>query len=338
MPAGRQSAAQPPKTTASRRKNDDEEVHPLAQRGTWMELPEHIASKPEPQVRAAWGAVRAWRRAVGLAAPPRGETAGVGAREPPRPADPVRSGQDDFFALHGAYPLRGRPFGIAFVWSNVYQDSSGANALQIAEDSALRFAEVLQCMGYEVRPRKNVRRKYIMDDLSDENLAVLRDVYDTVLVYVAGCGDGKSFLSQYNEIITIEEVWERFDAAGIVGKPRVLVMDLFQIRSTLMDNFMEDLKATQRSVEDFQREMDALELQGLEHPPAMLQRMKQLRDELEFKRARKKELRHPPAAGLPARMAIMGVPLPNQCFCTYSRNTFYASKSKLRNFYGKILY
>ena len=233
----------------------------------------------------------------------------MGAREPPRPADPVRSGQDDFYALHGAYPLRGRPFGIAFVWSNVYQDSSGANALQIAEDSALRFAEMLQCMGYEVRPRKNVRRKYIMDDLSDENLAVLRDVYDTVLVYVAGCGDGKSFLSQYNETITIEEVWERFDAAGVVGKPRVLVMDLFQIRSTLMDNFMEDLKATQRSVEDFQREMDALELQGLEHPPSMLQRMKQLRDELEFKRARKKELRHPPAAGLPARMAIMGVPL-----------------------------
>jgi hypothetical protein len=62
----------------------------------------------------------------------------------------------------------------------VYQDSSGASALQIAEDSATRFAEVLQCIGYEVRPRKNARRKYIMDDLSDENLAVLRDVYDTV--------------------------------------------------------------------------------------------------------------------------------------------------------------
>ena len=62
----------------------------------------------------------------------------------------------------------------------MYQDSSGASALQIAEDSATRFAEVLQCLGYEVRPRKNARRKYIMDDLSDENLAVLRDVYDTV--------------------------------------------------------------------------------------------------------------------------------------------------------------
>lgn len=52
--------------------------------------------------------------------------------------------QDEFYALHGAYPLRGRPFGIAFVWSNVYQDSAGASALQIAEDSAARFAEVLQ--------------------------------------------------------------------------------------------------------------------------------------------------------------------------------------------------
>ena len=164
-------------------------------------------------------------------------------------------------------------------------------------------------MGYEVRPRKNVRRKYIMDDLSDENLAVLRDVYDTVLVYIAGWGDGKSFLTQYNEVITIEEVWERFDAAGIVGKPRVLIMDLFELRSTLMDNLLEDLNGTKKSVEDFKRELDVLQLQGLEIPAAMQQRMLNLELEFAQKTAKKDDFRAAPAAGLPARMAVMRVPL-----------------------------
>ena len=77
-------------------------------------------------------------------------------------------------------------------------------------------------------------------DLSDENLAILRDTYDIVLVYIAGCGDCKSFLTQYHEVITIQEVWDRFDAVGMAGKPRILVMDLFSIRSTLMANFLED--------------------------------------------------------------------------------------------------
>ena len=81
-------------------------------------------------------------------------------------------------------------------------------------------------------------------------------------MYISGSGDGKSFLTQFNEVITIQEVWDRFDAAGVVGKPRVLVMDLFQIRSTLMDNFMEDIKNVQRNIDDFQRELDVLELQA----------------------------------------------------------------------------
>jgi hypothetical protein len=49
--------------------------------------------------------------------------------------------------------------------------------------------------------------------------------------------------------------------------------------------------------------------QGLEHPAAMLQRMKQLHEEFASKTALQKELRYPPAAGLPARMALMCVPL-----------------------------
>ena len=82
-------------------------------------------------------------------------------------------------------------------------------------------------------------------------------------MYIAGSGDGKSFLTHFNEVITIQEVWDRFDAAGVVGKPRVLVMDLFHIRSTLMDNFVEDIKNVQRNINDFQRELDILELQAL---------------------------------------------------------------------------
>ena len=57
MHGGRQAtAAAAPKTGGSRRKTVDEEneVHPLAGRGTWMELPDHLLAKPEPQV----GAVR----------------------------------------------------------------------------------------------------------------------------------------------------------------------------------------------------------------------------------------------------------------------------------------
>ena len=52
----RHAKAEAPKTSGSRTKKDDEEceVHPLAERGTWMELPDHLLAKPEPQV----GAVR----------------------------------------------------------------------------------------------------------------------------------------------------------------------------------------------------------------------------------------------------------------------------------------
>ncbi len=32
------------------------------------------------------------------------------------------------------YPLRGRPFGIAFIWSNVYVESRGNASLNISED------------------------------------------------------------------------------------------------------------------------------------------------------------------------------------------------------------
>jgi len=60
-------------------------------------------------------------------------------------------------------------------------------------------------------------------------------------VYFAGWGDGKSFLTQYNEVVTIQEVWDRFDAVGVVGKPRVLVVmktrALYFIRRAL--NFMK---------------------------------------------------------------------------------------------------
>ena len=259
----------PPKTAKSaksgRGAGDEPDEHPLAQRGTWMDLPPESLSRYEPQ--------------------------------------------DDFYARHGAYPLRGRPYGIAFVWSNVYQDSRGTSALQIAEDSAVRVAETLQTLGFEVRPRKNVRRKYIMSDLSDENLAILRDTYDIVLVYIAGCGDCKSFLTQYHEVITIQEVWDRFDAVGMAGKPRVLVMDLFSIRSTLMANFLEDLKDKEHAVANYQREMDAVELQGLEHPPSMLKRKEELDAILAHANARKSSFRHPPAASLPARLAVMTVPL-----------------------------
>ena len=42
--------------------------------------------------------------------------------------------QSQFFLNNYAYPLRGRPFGIAFVWSNAYLDSRGAASLNIADD------------------------------------------------------------------------------------------------------------------------------------------------------------------------------------------------------------
>ena len=42
--------------------------------------------------------------------------------------------QSEFFISNNAYPLRGRPFGIAFVWSNAYLDSRGTASLNIAED------------------------------------------------------------------------------------------------------------------------------------------------------------------------------------------------------------
>ena len=55
MPASKHATpAAEPKTAGSRRKKDDEEseVHPWAERGTWMELPDHLLAKPEPQVVA----------------------------------------------------------------------------------------------------------------------------------------------------------------------------------------------------------------------------------------------------------------------------------------------
>jgi hypothetical protein len=239
------SGARTASTVSRKIKGEDKDaVHPLAHRGTWMDVPENLLEHPEPSV--------------------------------------------EFHNLQGAYPLRGRPFGLAFVWSNVYQDSSGRSALQIAEDSASKFAEVLQCIGYEVRPRKNCSKKYIMDDLSDENISILRDTYDTVLVYIAGFGDGKSFLSQLNEVITIEEIWARFDAVGMVGKPRVLIMDMFHIRSTLMSNFLENIENVKKVLEEFKIQLEVLTLQGLEHPKSMVQRTADLEAEVASKQEKKK--------------------------------------------------
>ena len=110
MHGGRQAtAAAAPKTGGSRRKTVDEEneVHPLAGRGTWMELPDHLLAKPEPQVgRRARVSERS--RSLFSSCSSRTET--------PLSANHF-AWQDDFCAMHGAYPLRGRPFGVAFVWS-----------------------------------------------------------------------------------------------------------------------------------------------------------------------------------------------------------------------------
>jgi len=40
-------------------------------------------------------------------------------------------------------------------------------------------------------------------------------------------------------------------------------MDLFEIRSTMMDNFVDDLKNTKVNLEDYQRELEVMTLQGM---------------------------------------------------------------------------
>jgi len=40
-------------------------------------------------------------------------------------------------------------------------------------------------------------------------------------------------------------------------------MDLFEIRSTMMDNFVDDLKNTRVNLEDYQRELEVMTLQGM---------------------------------------------------------------------------
>lgn len=77
---------------------------------------------------------------------------------------------DEFCAERGAYSITGRPHGVAFVWGNSYSDFQGRTQLLAAVDSAAMVAETLQHAGYEVRPRMNMRKRFIMDELSDENL------------------------------------------------------------------------------------------------------------------------------------------------------------------------
>jgi hypothetical protein len=77
---------------------------------------------------------------------------------------------DEFCAERGAYSITGRPHGVAFVWGNSYSDFQGRTQLLAAVDSAVMVAETLQHAGYEVRPRMNMRKRFIMDELSDENL------------------------------------------------------------------------------------------------------------------------------------------------------------------------
>eukprot|EP00961_Rhodomonas_salina_P223415 3021074-Rhodomonas_salina.1 len=83
-------------------------------------------------------------------------------------------------------------------------------------------AEVLQQSGYEVRTRTNLRKRYILDELTPEQLTELHTTYDTVLVYFCGRGNGHAFYTQAgDEMVTVKEIWERFDAAGMQrGKAR----------------------------------------------------------------------------------------------------------------------
>lgn len=59
-------------------------------------------------------------------------------------SDFPRTHPQAFCNEHNAYPLVGRPFGLAFVWGNSYQDESGAVQCMIATDSANKVAEMLQ--------------------------------------------------------------------------------------------------------------------------------------------------------------------------------------------------
>ena len=114
--------------------------------------------------------------------------------------------QMQFFEDQRAYPLRGRPFGLAFVWSNAYLDNRGSVGLTIAVNSAAMIAEVFQLLGFEVRIRSNMRKKIFMDELNADMIEELGDVYDCVIVYMSGRGHADAFYAQDGQLITVDEI------------------------------------------------------------------------------------------------------------------------------------
>lgn len=47
---------------------------------------------------------------------------------------------------------------------------------------------------------------------------------------------------QYDEIVTVREVWDLLGAVGFKNKPRLMVMDYFDVHSTYVEDEMEVLK------------------------------------------------------------------------------------------------
>lgn len=114
-------------------------------------------------------------------------------------------------------------------------------------------------VGFEVRVRLNVRKRYLLAELALENIeAELKGKYDAVLCYFCGRGDGDSFLTQYNEIVTVREVWDLLDEVGFKGKPRMMVMDLFDVRSTYMEDELEVLKKLEFDVSEARADVELM--------------------------------------------------------------------------------
>ncbi|EKX35265.1 hypothetical protein GUITHDRAFT_166016, partial [Guillardia theta CCMP2712] len=223
------------------------------------------------------------------------------------------------------YPLRGRPFGIAFVWSFSYLDKSGEFVLNIANDSASLVAEELQLFGFEVRPRQNVKKKYIMDEISMENIETLSHTYDCVLVYIAAVGDGECFLAIDNEKIYIKDIWKRFEEIGMEGKPKMLFMDLFESRSSYVDDIVKEFNLAKKLYEESLEDIALIQSQDTNVPATLLkascwlfcytclifcrQRKLDLHADLKAKEELKRDLPQPPSAGTMARVAVMQIPL-----------------------------
>ena len=171
--------------------------------------------------------------------------------------------QEAFCDEHTAYPLNGRPFGLAVVWGCSYQDDSGAVQCMIATDSAAKVAEVLQQVGFEVRVRMNVRKKYFLDELAPDNIEEeLKEKYDCVLCYFCGRGDGNSFITQYDEIVTVREVWDLLGNVGFRNKPRLMVLDYFDVRSSFVEDEMEALRTLEHDASEARADLDLLVAKG----------------------------------------------------------------------------